>query len=113
MATNQSVEVYTEQEGICISKEYREAKPASVGADGRQWPASDEKYIVKVVSCTARHFSKETGMPKPMVLDYETDKATFDKINFNTFLRAKVGFVVRTYGDKVNCKPDYFALIEK
>lgn len=109
---NQSVEVYTEQEGICISKEYREAKPERTDANGKLWPASTEKYIVKVVSCTARHFSKENGMSKPMVLDYEVDKTTYNKINFeNKFMKARVGFTVKTYGDNVNCKTEYFELL--
>ena len=113
MATTQSIEVYTEQEGICISKEYREAKPERTDANGKVWPASEEKYIVKVVSCTARFFSKENGMSKPNVLDYEVDKATFDKIKFDTWLKARVGFIVRTYGANTSFKTEYFALLEK
>lgn len=113
MATNQSVEVYTEQEGICISKEYKEARPERTDSEGRKWPATEEKYIVKVVSCTARYFSKELGMSKPVVLDYEVDKATFDKIKFDNWMKARVGFVVKTYGANTNFKTEYFALLEK
>lgn len=112
MASNQSLEIYTEQEGICISKEYREAKEERKDMQGRIWPASEEKFIVKVVSCTARQFSNETGMSKPMMLDYEIDRETFQKITFGQgFPKAKVGFTVRTYGSDVSCKPEYFALL--
>ncbi len=107
-----SIEVYTEQAGIVISKEYKEAKEERKDMNGRIWPASAEKFIVKVVSCTERLFSEEMGMNKPMMLDYEIDKDTFQKIDFNNgFPRAKVGFKVQTYGSDVLCKPDYFALL--
>lgn len=109
---NNNIKVYAEQEGIVISKEYREAKEERKDMNGKLWPASPEKFIVKVVSCTARLFSKEMGMNKPMMLDYEIDKDTFQKIDFvQGFPKAKVGFEVQTYGNDVLCKPDYFALI--
>ena len=104
------VEVYTEQQGICVSKEYKEAKEERV-FNGQTYPATPEKFIVKVVSCTPRLFSKETGMPKPVVLDYEIDKATYNKIKFETWMKAKVGFTVVTYGKDVSLKPEYFELL--
>lgn len=108
-----NVDIYTEQEGICVSKEHREAKEARKDLNGREWPATEEKFIVKVVSGTARYFSEECGIAKPVVLDYEVDKETYLKIAFknNLYPRAKVGFSVRTYGTETKCIPEYMELL--
>lgn len=113
MAKIQSIELYTEQEGIVVSKEYIEAKEERTDMTGKVWPASDEKFKVKVVSCTPTKFSKETGMKNPQFLTFETDKETFAKIKFETWMKAKVGFTIKTYGDNTTLLPEFFALIEK
>lgn len=107
----QTVKTYVEQEGICISKEYKEPRASRTDANGKIWPATEEKYIIKVVSCSARYFSEETGMSSPLVLEYSVDKATFDKIKFDTWPKARVGFNVQTYGSDIRYIPEYFALI--
>lgn len=110
-----NVDICTEQEGICISKEYRAAKEARKDLSGRDWPATEEKFIVKVVSGTARHFSEESGIAKPLMLEYEVDRETFQKVVFKNgiYQKAKVGFNVRTFGSDTQCKPEYFELLTK
>lgn len=109
-----NVDVYTEQEGICISKEYKEAREERKDMNGRVWPATEEKFIVKVVSCSRKSFNKDTGMNKSVVIDYETDKETYDKIKFESdkFMKARVGFSVKAYGQDVRYVPEYFELLK-
>ena len=113
MAKIQSIELYTEQEGIIVSKEHIEAKEERTDFAGKVWPATEEKFKVKVVSCTPSKFSKENGMYNPQFLTFETNEETFMKIKFDTFMKAKVGFTVKTYGDNTTLTPEFFALIEK
>ena len=101
------------EQGIIISKSYMEAKPARVDFNGKEWPATEEKYLVAVVSCDEDDFNKETGILNGTRAKYPTDKATYEKVKFGMW--AKVKFEASQYGkDKdITVKPLSFALIEK
>lgn len=106
-----SIEIYTEQEGIIVSKEYREAKEERT-FEGRIYPATPEKFIVKVVSCTAQKFSIENGMSKPVFLDYEVSKEVYAKIKFNNWMKARVGITVVSFGKEMTLKPEGLTLLQ-
>lgn len=101
------------EQGIIISKSHIEAKPARVDYNGKEWPATEERYLVEVVSCDEDDFSKENGILNGTRVNYPVDKATFDKVKFGMW--GKVKFEARQYGkDKdLNIIPLSFSLIEK
>ncbi len=100
------------EQGIIISKSYMEAKPARVDFNGKEWPATEEKFLVEVISCDEDDFNKENGILNGTRIQYPVDKATFAKVKFGMW--AKVKFEASQYGkDKeLSFKPLSFALIE-
>lgn len=98
------------ERGIIISKHYQEAKEARTDMNGKEWPASEEKYIVEVISCDEDDFSKETGILKGTRVEYPVDKETYVKAKFGMW--ANVKFQANVYGDKTNYQPLMFALIQ-
>lgn len=70
------------EKGIIISKRYQEAKQARTDMNGKEWPATEEKYLVEVISCDEDDFNKETGILKGTRVEYPVDKATYEKVRF-------------------------------
>lgn len=100
------------EQGIIISKTHTEAKPARTDFNGKEWPASEEKFLVEVISCDEDDFTKENGILNGTRVNYPVDKATFDKARFGMW--AKVKFEASQYGksQELNIKALSFALIE-
>ena len=100
------------EQGIIISKIHIDAKPARTDFNGKEWPASEEKFLVEVISCDEDDFNKENGILNGTRVNYPVDKATFDKVRFGMW--AKVKFEASQYGKEkdLNIKPLAFALIE-
>ena len=99
------------ENGIVISKAYKEAREERTDLNGKVWPATAEKYVVEVISCDEDDFNKETGILNGTRAEYEVDKATFDKVKFGMW--AKVKYTASQFGEKLTIKPESFALIEK
>lgn len=100
------------EQGIIISKTHIDAKPARTDFSGKEWPASEEKFLVEVISCDEDDFNKENGILNGTRLNYPVDKETFTKAKFGMW--AKVKYEASQYGkDKdLNTRPLSFALIE-
>lgn len=100
------------EKGLIISKEHKEAKEERTGLDGRVYPATEEKYIIEVISCDEEEFDKKLGIKNGTRIYYEVDKATFDKAEFGMW--ANVKFKALQFGDKaVSYKGIALSLIEK
>lgn len=98
--------------GIVISKRVIEARTAGESFDGsRKWDARPEEYAVEVISCDEDDFNDKTGILNGTRAEYKVDKATFDKVKFGDW--AKVKYTASQYGEKLNIKPETFALIDK
>lgn len=100
------------EQGIIISKIHIDAKPVRTDFNGKEWPATEEKFLVEVISCDEDDFNKENGILNGTRIQYPVDKATFTKVKFGMW--AKVKFEASQYGkDKeLNIKPLSFTLIE-
>ena len=46
------------EQGIIISKTHIDAKPARTDFNGKEWPASEEKFLVEVISCDVSTLQK-------------------------------------------------------
>lgn len=98
------------EKGIIISKRYQEAKQARTDLNGKEWPATEEKYLIEVISCDEDDFNKDTGILKGTRVEYPTDKATYEKAKFGMW--ANVKFQASVFGDKNNYQPLMFSLIQ-
>lgn len=98
------------EQGIVISKIFKEAKPARRDINGKDWPASEEKYLVEVISCDEDDFNEKNGILNGTRVEYPVDKETFEKVRFGMW--AKVKFEATQFGDKLTTKPLSFSLIE-
>lgn len=99
------------EKGIIISKEYKEAKEARKDINGKEWPATEEQFLVEVISCDEDDFNNEYGMSSATRCTYKTDKKTFEKIKFGMW--ANVKYQAVQYGDQpVKITPLNFVLIE-
>lgn len=98
------------ERGIIISKTHKDAKEARTDLNGRDWPATPEKYLVEVISCDQDDFSKDTGILNGTRAEYDVDKATFDKVKFGMF--ADVKYTASQFGDKMTIKPVSLNLVE-
>ena len=99
------------ENGIVISKTYKEAREERTDLNGKVWPATSEKYVVEVISCDEDDFNEKTGILNGTRAEYEVDKGTFDKVKFGDW--AKVKYTASQFGEKLTIKPESFALIEK
>ena len=97
--------------GFIISKKHKEAREERKDINGKVWPATEEKYLVEVISCDEDDFTTENGIPNGTRAEYEVDKAEFDKVKFG--MKAKVKYTASQFGEKLTIKPESFALIEK
>lgn len=97
------------EKGVVISKRYQEARESRIDMNGKEWPATEEKYLVEVISCDEDDFNEETGILKGTRVEYPVDKATYDKVKFGMW--ANVKFQLSVYQDKNSYQPLMFALI--
>lgn len=84
------------EEGKVLEKIIKDATEEFKSSDGRVVPAQPTRYILRVVS--GEDFSKENGFVQSTVLDYKTDKETFDKVN--AFSDVVVKYEMSNYGAK-------------
>lgn len=99
------------EKGIIISKEHRDAKEARTDINGKEWPATEEQYLIEVISCDEDDFNKDTGILNGTRAYYKTDKTTFDKAKFGMW--ANVKFEASQYGEKqIRITPLSFVLLE-
>lgn len=84
------------EQGIIISKSYKEARAAFKDMNGKEWPASEEKFSLRVISCDEDEFDPITGIMNGTDIEYTVDKETFDKARFGQW--AKVKYKVSQYG---------------
>ncbi len=68
------------EKGIVLNKQFKKAMDAFTGSDGRKVDALPDRYVVTVASSFS--VSKETGLEKPVILDYKVDKDMFDKLSY-------------------------------
>lgn len=97
--------------GIIISKSYIEARPQRTGLDGKVYSATEEKFMVEVISCDKDDFNKDTGILNGSRLSYPVSKDVFDKVKFGDW--ANVKYTAQQYGEKLTTTPESFELIEK
>lgn len=98
------------EKGIVVSKRFQEARAERTDMNGKLWPATEEKYLVEVLSCDEDDFNVETGIKQGTRVEYPVDKVTFEKVKFGMW--ANVKFVVSIYGDKNSYQPITFNLLE-
>lgn len=98
------------EKGIIISKSYKEAREERTDLNGKVWPKYEERYVVEVISCDEDDFNEKNGILNGTRAEYQVDKAIFDKVKFGMW--AKVKYTASQYGDKLNIKPETFALVE-
>lgn len=84
------------ENGVVLEKIFKEATDEFKASDGRVIAAQPDRYILKVVS--GEDFSKEKGFIQSTILEYKTDKATFDKVV--AYTPVIVGYEVSNYGAK-------------
>ena len=99
------------EEGIVISKTYKEAKQARTDFNGKEWPATDEQFLVQVLSCDEDDFDKVVGFSNSTIIEYPVDKETFEKVKFG--MCAKVKYEAVKYGSDIKFKPIAFTLLDK
>jgi len=97
--------------GIITSKIYKEARQSFKDSTGKEWPASEEKFLIEVISCDEDDFNPNTGILNGTRAEYPVDKATFEKAMFGMW--AKVKIECSQFGDKMITKPLSFEFIEK
>ena len=98
------------EKGIVISKIHREARDEKTDINGKVWPATEEKFVVEVISCDEEDFNKETGILSGTRAEYEVKKEVFEKVKFGMW--ASVKFTASQFGEKITIKPESFTLIE-
>jgi len=99
------------EQGIVISKTYKEAREARTDMNGREWPATEEKFLIEVISCDEDDFNNETGILNGTRAEYPVDKETYEQVKFGDW--AKVKYVASQFQDRLSIQPKEFALIVK
>lgn len=99
------------EKGIIISKRYQEAKPSRTDLNGKEWPATEEKFLVEVISCDEDDFSNENGILKGTRVEYPVSKDIFQKVKFGMW--ADVKFQAIVYRDNESYLPLMFNLIKE
>ena len=99
------------EKGIVIGKRYVEAKAERTDINGKTWPASDEKYLVQVVSCHEDDFDEIKGISNGTTLEYSVNKETWDKVVFLD--KVKVKYTASQFGEKLTTKPESFELLDE
>ncbi len=99
------------EQGIIISKTYKEAKPARTDFNGKEWPATEEQYLIQVMSCDEDDFDKEYGIANGTLVDYPVEQNVFIKAKFGMW--AKVKYKVSQFGTNLNKTPLSLELIDK
>lgn len=65
------------EEGIVLEKIFKPAMDSFKASDGSVIPARPDTWLLRCVS--GEEYKKDTGFVSSNILDYETDKQTFDK----------------------------------
>lgn len=97
------------EKGIVISKKYVEAKEERTDLNGKVWPASEEKYVVEVISCDEDDFNEINGISNGTRAEYKVEKDVYDKVKFGMW--ANVKYTASQFGEKLTIRPESFALI--
>ena len=97
------------EKGIVISKKYVEAKEERTDLNGKVWPASEEKYVVEVISCDEDDFNEISGISNGTRAEYKVEKDVYDKVKFGMW--ANVKYTASQFGEKLTIRPESFALI--
>lgn len=92
------------EQGIVIFKEHREAKEERTDYNGKVWPATDEKFIVDVVSCDEDDFNSISGMPNATRAQYQVNKDVFDSIKYLD--KVNVKYQISQYGENIKITPE-------
>ena len=96
------------ERGIVISKTYKEAKAERVDFQGRKWPATEEKYIVEVVSWDSGDFNNVTGIPNGTRANYEVSKELYEQLKFGMWVDVK--YTASQFGEKLTIKTESLSL---
>lgn len=91
------------EQGVVIFKEYREAKEARTDFQGKTWPATEEKFLIDVISCDEDDFNTVLGMPNATRAQYPVDKETFDTLKYLD--KVNVKYQISQYGDNIKIMP--------
>lgn len=86
------------EDGVVLEKIFKGATNEFKGTDGRIVPAQPDRYMLRCVS--GEDFNKADGFVQSTVLDYKTDKATFDKVN--AYSPVCVKYEVSNFGAKAD-----------
>ncbi len=98
------------EKGIIISKTHKDAREARTDMQGKEWPATPEKFLVEVISCDQDDFKPDTGILNGTRAEYDVDKATYEKVKFGMW--AEVKFTASQFGTELKIKPETFKLID-
>jgi hypothetical protein len=99
------------EQGIVISKTHKEARSARTDMNGKEWPATEEKFLVEVISCDEDDFNNETGILNGTRAEYPVDEDTYNQVKFGDW--AKVKYIASQFQDRLSILPKEFALIQK
>lgn len=94
MANN--VKRMIKENGIVLEKIFKEATDEFKSSDGRVVPAQPDRYILKCVS--GEEVSKDAGFLNSTVLEYKTDKETYDKVHYGSSV--EVRYELSNFGPK-------------
>ncbi len=97
--------------GRIIGKRYVEAKEKRTDMNGKEWPATDEKFLIQAVSCDEEDFDEINGMQNATILEYPTDKLTWDNAVF--LEKVKVKYCLNQFAEKITYKPKSIELIDE
>lgn len=92
------------EQGIVIFKEHREAKEERVDYSGKKWPATDEKFIIEVVSCDEDDFNTTIGMPNATRAQYQVEKEVFDTLKYLD--KVNVKYQISQFGENIKITPE-------
>jgi len=92
--------------GFCINKKVELAKPERTDANGKVWPATEEKHLILVISCDEEEFSTDFGMNCLTEAWYPVSKETWNEFKF--MRKTKVKYTASQFGDRVSIKPEAF-----
>lgn len=98
------------EKGIIISKKYLEARTARTDYNGKDWPATPEKFLVEVISCDEEDFNKETGIVNGVRLEYPVDKETYEKAKFGDW--ANVKYILTEFNKELRYRPESLRLCD-
>lgn len=75
------------EDGIVISKVFKEAMESFTGKDGSVVPAQPDRFVILVASSYS--CSDKDGLESPTILEYKVSKEIFDKVKFLSKVQVK------------------------